>query len=174
MIFSVFQKNWVFGYSWSTLQWYRCYYLHRSRDALYPVCGILSCKILSIFTWLFFCMWENLPNIHGFSSYLFFFFTIEWYTPPPFKIHDMVKKPYSWQVLRNLKLRWQWQLQLQVWEPRQKVDKVQCNLFFLLYSHTTNWSSVLWNYLFWLSPNLNAQRTRGHIPAGVRTEWVNG
>ena len=40
MIFSVFQKNWVFGYSWSTLLWYRCYYPHRSRDALSPVCGI--------------------------------------------------------------------------------------------------------------------------------------
>ena len=40
MNFSVFQKNWVFGYSWSTLLWYRCYYPHRSRDALSPVCGI--------------------------------------------------------------------------------------------------------------------------------------
>ena len=39
MIFSVFQKNRVLGYSWSTLQWHRCY-LHRSRDALSPVCGI--------------------------------------------------------------------------------------------------------------------------------------
>ena len=40
MIFSVFQKNLVFRYSWSTLLWYRCYYPHRSRDALSPVCGI--------------------------------------------------------------------------------------------------------------------------------------
>ena len=40
MIFSVFQKNRVFEYSWSTLLWYRCYYPHRSRDALSPVCGI--------------------------------------------------------------------------------------------------------------------------------------
>ena len=40
MIFSVFQKNWFLGYSWSTLLWYRCYYQHRSRDALSPVCGI--------------------------------------------------------------------------------------------------------------------------------------
>ena len=40
MIFSVFQKIWVFGYSWSTLLWYRCYYPHRSRVALSPVCGI--------------------------------------------------------------------------------------------------------------------------------------
>ena len=44
MIFSVFQKNWVFGYSWSTLLWYRCYYPHRSRDALSPVCGIFSVR----------------------------------------------------------------------------------------------------------------------------------
>ena len=42
MIFSVFQKNWVFGYSWSTLLWYRCYHPHRSRDALSPVCGIFK------------------------------------------------------------------------------------------------------------------------------------
>ena len=40
MAFSVFQKNQVFGYSWSTLLWHRCYYPHRSRDALSPVCGI--------------------------------------------------------------------------------------------------------------------------------------
>ena len=35
-----FSKKWVFGYSWSTLPWYKCYYPHRSRDALSPVCGI--------------------------------------------------------------------------------------------------------------------------------------
>ena len=40
MIFSIFQKNHVFGYSWATLLWYRCYYPHRSRDALSPVRGI--------------------------------------------------------------------------------------------------------------------------------------
>ena len=40
MIFSVFQKNLVLGYSWSTLLWHWCYYLHRSRVALSPVCGI--------------------------------------------------------------------------------------------------------------------------------------
>ena len=38
--FSIFQKKWVLGYSWSTLLWYRCNYPHRSRDALSPVCGI--------------------------------------------------------------------------------------------------------------------------------------
>ena len=42
IIFSVFQKKWVFGYSWSSLLWYRCYYPHRSRDALSPVCGIFT------------------------------------------------------------------------------------------------------------------------------------
>ena len=30
----------VLGYSWSTLPWHRCYYPHRSRDALSPVCEI--------------------------------------------------------------------------------------------------------------------------------------
>ena len=39
MIISVFPKNWVLGYSWSTLLWYWCYYPHGSRDALSPVCG---------------------------------------------------------------------------------------------------------------------------------------
>ena len=46
MIFFVFQKIWVFGYSWSTLLWYRCYYPHRSRDALSPVCGIFKASAL--------------------------------------------------------------------------------------------------------------------------------
>ena len=40
--FFIFQKNWAFGYSWSTLLWYQCYYPHRSRDALSPVCGIFK------------------------------------------------------------------------------------------------------------------------------------
>ena len=30
------------GYSWSTLLWHRCYYPHRSRDSVSPVCGIFS------------------------------------------------------------------------------------------------------------------------------------
>ena len=30
----------VLGYSWSTLLWHRCYYPHRSRDSVSPVCGI--------------------------------------------------------------------------------------------------------------------------------------
>ena len=38
--FPFFQKIWAFGYSWSTLLWYWCYYLHRSRDDLSPICGI--------------------------------------------------------------------------------------------------------------------------------------
>ena len=29
---------------WSTLLWHRCYYPHRSRDALSPVCGIFSLR----------------------------------------------------------------------------------------------------------------------------------
>ena len=40
MFFSVFQKNQVLGYSLSTLLWHRCYYPHRSRDSVSPVCGI--------------------------------------------------------------------------------------------------------------------------------------
>ena len=40
---------WVFGYSWSTLLWYRCYYPHQSRDALSPVCGIFSCHFVYTF-----------------------------------------------------------------------------------------------------------------------------
>ena len=46
MIFPVFQKKWVFGYSWSTLLWYRCYYPHWSRDALSPVYGIFFVLVL--------------------------------------------------------------------------------------------------------------------------------
>ena len=42
----------VFGYSWTTLLWHRCYYAHRSRDALSPVCGIFIkvTKIYLVFT----------------------------------------------------------------------------------------------------------------------------
>ena len=47
--FSVFQKNGVFGYSWSTLLWYRCYYPHRSRDALSPICRIFKESALGQF-----------------------------------------------------------------------------------------------------------------------------
>ena len=38
--FLFFKKNQLLGYSWFTLMWHWCYYLHRSRDALSPVCGI--------------------------------------------------------------------------------------------------------------------------------------
>ena len=31
---------------WSTLLWHRCYYPHRSRDALSPVCGIFLPRLL--------------------------------------------------------------------------------------------------------------------------------
>ena len=50
MSFSVFQKKWILGYSWSTLLWHRCYYPHRSRDALSPVCGIFSSSFWSVQT----------------------------------------------------------------------------------------------------------------------------
>ena len=46
IIFSVFQKNRVLGYSWSTLLWHRCYYPHRSRDSVSPVCGIFRCGLI--------------------------------------------------------------------------------------------------------------------------------
>ena len=52
IIFSVFQKNRVLGYSWSTLLWHRCYYLHRSRDALSPVCGIFLQMFTNFFLWV--------------------------------------------------------------------------------------------------------------------------
>ena len=54
VIFSVFQKNWVLRYSWSTLLWYRCYYPHRSRDALSPVCGIFFQTISHVWDSVFY------------------------------------------------------------------------------------------------------------------------
>ena len=60
-IFSVFQKNRVLGYSWSTLLWHRCHYPHGLRDALSPVCGIFFLGFLRfsdffyIFTFSNFC-----------------------------------------------------------------------------------------------------------------------
>ena len=60
MIFSVLKKIWVFGYSWSTLLWYRCYYPRRSRDALSPVCGIfLLDKVMGI------CLVERAGEMSG-------------------------------------------------------------------------------------------------------------
>ena len=65
MIFSVFQKLWFFGYSWSTLLWYRCYYPHWSRDALSPVCRIFSyvgrnihghCDWTFYLGWILYCL----------------------------------------------------------------------------------------------------------------------
>ena len=46
MSYSVFQKNCVLGYSWSTLLWHLCYYPHWSRDALSPVCEIFKASAL--------------------------------------------------------------------------------------------------------------------------------
>ena len=48
MIFPFFKKNWVLGYSWSTLLWHRCYYRHRSRDALSLICRIFKNKNVRI------------------------------------------------------------------------------------------------------------------------------
>ena len=66
MIFSVFQKNRVFCYSWSTLVWHRCYYLHRWRDALSPVCGIFFFFFM-LHTYL--CTLRKSPNIFCFLSH---------------------------------------------------------------------------------------------------------
>ena len=53
MIFPVDQKNWVFGYSWSTLLWYWCYYPHRSRDALSPVAIVFAELLTTVSPLLF-------------------------------------------------------------------------------------------------------------------------
>ena len=47
IIFSVFQKYLVLGYFWFTLLWHQCYYPHRLRDALSPVCGIFFSPIMT-------------------------------------------------------------------------------------------------------------------------------
>ena len=65
MIFSIIQKNRVFGYSWSTLLWNRFYYPHRSRYALSPV--------IEIFTFLLEigdekCLENIFPVINGQSA----------------------------------------------------------------------------------------------------------
>ena len=46
IIFSVFIFFLVFVYSWSTLLWYRCYYAHRSRDSMSPICRIFFFFVL--------------------------------------------------------------------------------------------------------------------------------
>ena len=39
-------------YSWSTLLWHRCYYPHRSRDSMSPVCRIFNEEIFFI-CWIY-------------------------------------------------------------------------------------------------------------------------
>ena len=93
MIFSIFQKNRVLGYSWSTLLWHRCYYPHRSRDALSPVCGIFNyslcfrrmgggLKICNVFIF-------RLININILLLFLFFF-KIRLYANLVYKLWCMV------------------------------------------------------------------------------------
>ena len=53
------KKKLVLGYSWFTLLWYRCYYPHRSMDALSPVCGIYSSFFYLEFPHLC-CSWIHL------------------------------------------------------------------------------------------------------------------
>ena len=50
----------VLGYSWSTLLWHRCYYPHRSRDALSPVCGIFFLQTGEAHQWRV-CYQRGLP-----------------------------------------------------------------------------------------------------------------
>ena len=75
MIFPVFQKKMVFGYSWSTLLWYRCYYPHRTRDALSPVCGIfvlcfsIKDQICLKLVKCFCCYSASTKTSFGFCSY---------------------------------------------------------------------------------------------------------
>ena len=89
MIFSVFQKIWVLEYSWSTLLWYRCYYPHRSRDALSPVCGMF-CMYLK-----YICLNRGQANIISLYHHLF-------------KTHTYLKYFvffyffYFWQYFHNL------------------------------------------------------------------------
>ena len=50
MIFSVLNFFWNFGYSCSTLLWYRCYSPHWSRDALSPISWIFFYLFTLFFT----------------------------------------------------------------------------------------------------------------------------
>ena len=66
------KKKQVFGYYWSTLLWYWCYYPHRSRDALSPVCKIFSIEVESVsnhIKGIFSYIWDKSHNIK-IQSYL--------------------------------------------------------------------------------------------------------
>ena len=45
LFFSVVNFFLVLVYSWSTLLRYWCYYPHRSRDSMSPICGIFICSL---------------------------------------------------------------------------------------------------------------------------------
>ena len=57
----------VLGYSWSTLLWHRCYYPHRSRDALSPVCGIFFVHLTKNIGWSQ-PMWGVLESVVEWAS----------------------------------------------------------------------------------------------------------
>ena len=97
-----FQKNWVFGYFWSTLLWYRCFYPHRLRDALSPVSRIFFFKIL-----LRMCLgWWGLMGLSGyFKDFCWFFPYLFDETPWRPKIKS--KKCPFWFTLNWTAFEWQ-------------------------------------------------------------------
>ena len=64
-----FKKKWVFGYSWSTLLWYRCYYQHRLTVSLPPLPEI-GCPI-------FLEIWSPLGKVMERSGLTFEHFCFE-------------------------------------------------------------------------------------------------
>ena len=73
-----FSKKSGLGYSWSTLLWHRCYYPHRSRDALSPVCGIFFFNLRNFF--------KNLRKSHK---------------NPPKKTKKSIKNPTTLENFEN-------------------------------------------------------------------------
>ena len=58
---------------WSTLLWHRCYYPHRSRDALSPVCGIfssISYFLYFLLFWVFYFSQFTFPIYYFISFHL--------------------------------------------------------------------------------------------------------
>ena len=68
---------WGFGYSWSTLLWYQCYYPHRSRDALSPVCGIFNVYLTTLLYRVLYCMFLMCIEVHCLTVYCNALYTVE-------------------------------------------------------------------------------------------------
>ena len=120
--------------SWSTLLWYRCYYPHRSRDALSPICGIFV-VVEEVYTeyglqegvCFTACVVENYFLLLKFYlmkiKYIFFYK----YIPHPFN-HLSIKWPFSSKSSKHHNSKTVWSRDLKYWNNVHHPLCVMCHV----------------------------------------------